>query len=113
MDFIVGLLRMQVGYDTIWVIKDRLTKVAHFNPIKMTYSRATLANLYMSRIVCLHGVHKQIMPIEDPSLHLNFGRSFMNRWTLSSISAQHIIHRLTVKQRGPTRYSKICSEPAI
>jgi hypothetical protein len=54
MDFIVGLPRTQLGYDSIWVIVDRLTKVAHFIPIKTTYSRPQLVELYMSRIVCLH-----------------------------------------------------------
>jgi hypothetical protein len=43
------------------VIVDRLTKVAHFIPVKTTYSGAQLAELYMSRIVCLHGVLKKIM----------------------------------------------------
>jgi transposase InsO family protein len=40
---------------------DRLTKVAHFIPIKTTYSELQLAELYMSRIVCLHGVLKKIV----------------------------------------------------
>jgi hypothetical protein len=48
MDFIVGLPRTQASYDSIWVIVDRLTKVAHFVPIKMIYSGAKLAELYMS-----------------------------------------------------------------
>jgi IS30 family transposase len=61
MDFIVGLPRTRDGYDSIWVIVDRLTKVAHFIPVKATYSRAQLAELYMSRIVCLHGVPKKIV----------------------------------------------------
>jgi hypothetical protein len=38
MDFIVGLPRTFAGYDSIWVIVDRLTKVAHFIPVKTTYS---------------------------------------------------------------------------
>jgi hypothetical protein len=59
--FIVGLPRTQGGYDSIWVIMDRLTKVAHVIPIKMTYSRAKLVELYMPRIVCLHGVPKKII----------------------------------------------------
>jgi hypothetical protein len=56
MDLIVGLPCTQAGYDSIWVIVDRLTNVAHFIPVKTTYSGAKLAELYMSRIVCLHGV---------------------------------------------------------
>jgi hypothetical protein len=43
MDFIVRLPRTQAGYDSICVIVDRLTKVAHFIPIKTTYSGAKLA----------------------------------------------------------------------
>jgi IS30 family transposase len=61
MDFIVGLPRTQNGYDSIWVIVDMLTKVAHFILVKTTYSRAQLVELYMSRIVCLHGVPKKIV----------------------------------------------------
>ncbi|WVZ68074.1 LOW QUALITY PROTEIN: hypothetical protein U9M48_017064 [Paspalum notatum var. saurae] len=61
MDFIVGLPRTQSGFDSIWVVVDRLTKVAHFIPVKTTYSGAKLAELYMSRIVCLHGVPKKIV----------------------------------------------------
>jgi hypothetical protein len=47
MDFIVGLPCTQRGYDSIWVIVDRLTKVAHFLPVKTTYTSAKLAELYM------------------------------------------------------------------
>ena len=60
MDFIVGLPRTQKGYNSIWVVVDRLTKVAHFIPVNTTYSGARLAELYISRIVCLHGVPKII-----------------------------------------------------
>jgi hypothetical protein len=61
MDFIVGLPHTQAGYDSIWVIVDHLTKVAHFIPVKATYSGAKLAELYMSRIVRLHEVPKKIV----------------------------------------------------
>jgi hypothetical protein len=61
LDFIVGLPHTQAGYDSISVIVDRLTKVAHFIPVKTTYSGAKLAELYMSRIVRLHGVPKKIV----------------------------------------------------
>jgi transposase InsO family protein len=61
MDFITGLPRTSKGYDSIWVIVDRLTKVAHLIPVKTTYSGAKLAELYMAQIVCLHGVPKKIV----------------------------------------------------
>jgi IS30 family transposase len=61
MNFIVGLPHTQAGYDSIWVIVDRLTKVTHFIPVKTTYSGAKLAEIYMSGIVCLHGVPKKIV----------------------------------------------------
>jgi hypothetical protein len=61
MDFITGLPRTSKGYDSIWVIMDRQTKVAHFIPVKTTYKGSQLAELYMARIVCLHGVSKKIV----------------------------------------------------
>jgi hypothetical protein len=61
MDFIVGLPRTQRGFDSIWVIVDRLTKVAHFIPVRTTYSSAKLVELYMERIVSLHRVPKKIV----------------------------------------------------
>jgi hypothetical protein len=61
MDFIVGLSRTRAGYDSIWVVVDRLTKTTHFIPVKTTYNTAVLAELYMSRIVCLHGIPKKII----------------------------------------------------
>jgi hypothetical protein len=72
MDFIVGLLRTQSGYDSIWLIMDRLTKVAHFIPIKTTYSGPQLVELYMSRIVCLHGVPKKIVSDRGTQFTLKF-----------------------------------------
>ncbi|WVZ54532.1 hypothetical protein U9M48_005315 [Paspalum notatum var. saurae] len=82
MDFIVGLPRTQSGFDSIWVVVDRLTKVAHFIPVKTTYSGAKLAELYMSRIVCLHGVPKKIVSIrlhESMGTKLNFSSAYHPR----------------------------------
>jgi hypothetical protein len=61
MDFIVGLLTTQSGYDYIWVFVDRLSKVAHFILVKTMYKGAKLAELYIARIMCLHGVPKKIV----------------------------------------------------
>jgi hypothetical protein len=70
MDFIVSLPCTRTGYESIWVVVDCLTKVAHFIPVKTTYNSAVLAELYMSRIVCLHGVPKKI--VSDRGTQFNF-----------------------------------------
>jgi transposase InsO family protein len=67
MDFIVGLPKTQSDYDSIWVIIDRLSKVTHFIPAKTTYKGSKLAELYIARIVCLHGVPKKI--VSDRGTH--------------------------------------------
>jgi hypothetical protein len=61
MDFIVGLSATQYGCDSIWVIVDHFLKVAHFIPAKTTYKGAKLAEFYIAKIVCLHGVPKKIV----------------------------------------------------
>jgi transposase InsO family protein len=72
MDFIVGLPRTRAGNDSIWVVVDRLTKSAHFIPVKTNYISAVLAELYMSRIVCLHGVPKKIVSDRGTQLTSHF-----------------------------------------
>jgi hypothetical protein len=59
--FITGLPRTSKVYDSIWVMVEKLTKVAHFIPVKTTYKGSQLAELYMTWIVCLHGVPKKIV----------------------------------------------------
>ena len=76
MDFIVGLPRTRDGYDSIWVIVDRLTKVAHFIPVQTDYTGAKLAELYMSRIVCLHGVPKKIVSDRGTQFTSRFWEKF-------------------------------------
>ena len=61
MDFIVGLPRSSKRNASIWVIFDCLTKVAHFIPVKTTHRSDQLAQLYVNKIVKLHGVPKTIM----------------------------------------------------
>ena len=54
MDFVVGSPHAKRQQDSIWVIFDRLTKSAHFLPIKVTYSTEDYAKLYFKEIVKLH-----------------------------------------------------------
>ncbi|WVZ75803.1 hypothetical protein U9M48_023834, partial [Paspalum notatum var. saurae] len=60
MDFIVGLPRTPKGYDSIWVIINRFTKSSHFIPVEMIYHAKTYAEIYIARIVSLHGVPRTI-----------------------------------------------------
>ncbi|GKC91694.1 putative reverse transcriptase domain-containing protein, partial [Tanacetum coccineum] len=65
MDFVSGLPRTPSGYDSIWVIVDRLTKSAHFLPTKKTDSIEKLAQLYLKEIVCRHGVPVSVISDRD------------------------------------------------
>ena len=58
MDFVTGLPRSPKGNDAIWVIVDRFSKLAHFLPVKTTLNGSQMAELYISRIVSLHGILK-------------------------------------------------------
>ena len=66
MDFIVGLSRSQKGNDSIWVIVDRLTKIAHFVPVKTKIDAKKLANLYVEHILRLHGAPSSIVSDRGP-----------------------------------------------
>src|SRR5262249_25627994 len=72
MDFVTGLPRTSTGFDSIWVIVDRLTKSAHFLPVKTTYSVAKYAKLYIERIVCLHGLPVSIVSDRGPQFTSRF-----------------------------------------
>ena len=65
MDFISSLPLTQRKHDAIWVIIDRLTKSAHFVPVRMDYSIDRLAELYVDEIVRLHGVPLSIVLDRD------------------------------------------------
>ncbi|GKE46729.1 putative reverse transcriptase domain-containing protein [Tanacetum coccineum] len=65
MDFVSGLPRTPSSYDFIWVIVDRLTKSAHFLPMKKTDSIEKLAQLYLKEIVCKHAIPTSIISDRD------------------------------------------------
>ncbi|GKF48067.1 reverse transcriptase domain-containing protein, partial [Tanacetum coccineum] len=75
MDFVSGLPRTSSGYDTIWVIVHRMTKSAHFLPIKKMDSMEKLTRLYLKEIVCRHGVPVLIISDRDSHFTSNFWRS--------------------------------------
>jgi hypothetical protein len=83
MDITTGLPRTSKRYDSIWVIVDKLTKVVHFIPVKTTYKVPQLTELYMARIVSLHGYRRRLFRIEDHGLPPEFGKVFMRIWIRS------------------------------
>jgi transposase InsO family protein len=72
MDFITGLPTTSRGFDSIWVIIDRFTKLAHFLPVKTKYSTVKLARIYLERILSLHGVPKTIISDRGPQFVSKF-----------------------------------------
>jgi hypothetical protein len=72
MDFIVGLPKTSRGCDSIWVIMDRFTKVAHFLPVKTRDSVVSYAKLYIACILSLHGVPRMIISDRGPQFVAKF-----------------------------------------
>ena len=75
MDFVTGLPRTLGRNNAIWVIVDRLTKSAHFLPMKVNFSMDRLASLYIKEIVRMHGVPVSIVSDRDPRFTSRFWHS--------------------------------------
>ena len=76
MDFVVGLPTTVGGYDSIWVVVDRLTKSAHFIPVRVKYTAEKLAELYISQIMRLHGVPISIISDQGLLFTCHSGRHY-------------------------------------
>jgi hypothetical protein len=72
MDFIMGLPLSARKFDSIWVIIDWFTKSAHFIPMHTNYKAKKYAELYIARIMCLHGVPKTIISDRGPQFVTHF-----------------------------------------
>jgi hypothetical protein len=75
MDFVVGLPCTPRGKDAILVVVDRVTKSAHFIPMKTTNSSEELVPLYMKEVLRLHGVPKFIVSDRDSKFVSKFWQS--------------------------------------
>ena len=75
MDFVIALSKTSAGHDMIWVIVDRLTKTAHFIPLKTGFTMEKLAQTYVEEIVRLHGVPLSIVSDRDPRFVSGFWKS--------------------------------------
>jgi hypothetical protein len=72
MDFITKLPRTNKQHDSIMVVVDKLTKAAHFIPVKLTHKAANIVGIYMREIARLHGIPKTIVSDKDPKFTSNF-----------------------------------------
>jgi transposase InsO family protein len=75
MDFVVGLPKTPKGHDSIWVIVNRLTKVAHLLPVRTNYGGEKRARLYVDKIVKLHGVPSRIVSDRGTQFASRFWKS--------------------------------------
>ena len=72
MDFLVRLPVTGRKHDSVWVMVDRLTKLAHFLPVRTDYSLDKLVELYIKEIVRLHGIPVSIISNRDPRFTSRF-----------------------------------------
>nr|GEV86892.1 reverse transcriptase domain-containing protein [Tanacetum cinerariifolium] len=77
-DFVTKLPKSSKGFDTIWVIVDRLTKSAIFTPIRETDLMDKLARMYLKEVVTRHGIQVSIISDRDSRFASNLWRSLQN-----------------------------------
>ncbi|GJS94723.1 putative nucleotidyltransferase, ribonuclease H [Tanacetum coccineum] len=80
MDFVTGLPTTQKRHDAIWVVVDRLTKSAHFLPIRKNYGISKLAEIFRQEIVRLHGTPTSIVSDRDPKFTSHFWKGLQKAW---------------------------------
>jgi hypothetical protein len=74
MDFITGLPRTNKKHGSIMVVVEKLTKAAHFVPVKTTHTVANIAEIFMKEIARLHGIPRTIVSDRDTKFTYNFWR---------------------------------------
>jgi hypothetical protein len=78
MDFITKIPKTSKQHDSIMVVVDKLTKAAHFIPVKLTHKEANIVDVYMRQIARLHGIPMIILSDRDPKFTSNFLKRLFN-----------------------------------
>ena len=75
MDFVTRLPKVSGGFDSIFVVVDKLTKVAHFLPLRTSATAADVAPIFVKEIVRLHGVPTRIISDRDAKFTSKFWKA--------------------------------------
>ena len=93
MDFMTHFPQTPRRHDAVWVIVDRLTKLAHFLEMRMTFTLKELYRLYIREFARLHGVSVSIVSDKDPRFTAHFWKSFQKAMgTQLTISTAFHLH---------------------
>ncbi|GJS84303.1 putative reverse transcriptase domain-containing protein [Tanacetum coccineum] len=124
MDFVTKLPRSSQGYDTIWVIVDRLTKSAIFIPMKETDPLEKLARMYLKEVVTRHGIPVSIICDRDPSERtiqtledmlracvIDFGNGWVKHLPLVEFSYNNSYHASIKAAPFEALYGRKCRSP--
>ncbi|GJV90015.1 putative reverse transcriptase domain-containing protein [Tanacetum coccineum] len=124
MDFVMKLPKSSQGYDTIWVIVDRLTKSAIFVLIRETDPMEKLARMYLKEIVTRHEIPVSIICDRDPSERtiqtlkdmlracvIDFGKGWVNHLPLFEFSYNNSYHASIKATPFEALYGRKCRLP--